>query len=75
MLFYSYSYVDWSQHEPESGVFNFNDNLDIVEFLTLVNNTGLNAILRPGPYIDAERDFVSEIKLMIIEVYEQLQII
>lgn len=50
-------YVDWSQHEPEPGVYNFEGNLDIVSFLTLANTTGMNVVLRPGPFIDAERDF------------------
>lgn len=51
------TYVDWSQHEPEPGTYNFEDNLDIVAFFSLVNETGLTGILRAGPFIDAERDF------------------
>ncbi|GAB6024565.1 hypothetical protein CHUAL_009717 [Chamberlinius hualienensis] len=50
------TYVDWSQHEPEPGVYDFSDNLDIANFIQIANDTGLNVILRPGPYICAERD-------------------
>ncbi|XP_047450931.1 beta-galactosidase-1-like protein 2 isoform X1 [Mugil cephalus] len=50
------TYVPWNLHEPERGVFNFEDDLDIEAFLRLAADLGLWVILRPGPYICAEWD-------------------
>uniref|UniRef100_T1J8I2 Beta-galactosidase n=1 Tax=Strigamia maritima TaxID=126957 RepID=T1J8I2_STRMM len=50
------TYIDWSQHEPSPGKYDFSDNLDLVSFIKLAHKVGLLVILRPGPYIDAERD-------------------
>ncbi|KAB7503455.1 Beta-galactosidase [Armadillidium nasatum] len=52
------TYIEWASHEPEPGVYNFEGGLDLLSFLTIANEEGLLAILRPGPYIDAERDMV-----------------
>ncbi|XP_077500001.1 beta-galactosidase-like [Amblyomma americanum] len=49
-------YVEWSSHEPQPLEYNFEDMYDVVGFLNEVKNEGLLAILRPGPYICAERD-------------------
>ncbi|CAM1321929.1 GLB1L (predicted) [Pycnogonum litorale] len=51
------TYVDWSQHEPEPGEYKFDGELDFVEYVKLAQKMGLLVIFRPGPYIDAERDF------------------
>lgn len=50
------TYVEWSSHEPEEGQFKFDGFQDIVRFLKLAQKNDLLVLLRPGPYIDAERD-------------------
>lgn len=54
-----FSYVEWSLHEPHPGVYNFEDMADLEYFLQLIKDEGMYVLLRPGPYICAERDFVS----------------
>ncbi|KAG1652956.1 Beta-galactosidase [Nymphon striatum] len=56
-LFHYLCYIEWSQHEPEVGQYDFEGNLDVVKFFQTAQKMGLLVILRPGPYIDAERDF------------------
>ncbi|MFP4353859.1 MAG: beta-galactosidase [Phycisphaerae bacterium] len=51
------TYVPWNLHEPEEGKFNFEGDLDVVEFVRKAGQYGLMVILRPGPYICAEWDF------------------
>ncbi|KAM3615821.1 uncharacterized protein V6R79_008354 [Siganus canaliculatus] len=51
------TYVPWNLHEPERGVFNFEDQLDLEAYLRIAASIGLWVILRPGPYICAEWDF------------------
>ncbi|EFN79021.1 Beta-galactosidase [Harpegnathos saltator] len=50
------TYVEWSLHEPERGQFNWSGDADIVEFLSIAEQEDLLVLLRPGPYICAERD-------------------
>ncbi|XP_015364754.1 PREDICTED: beta-galactosidase-like [Diuraphis noxia] len=50
------TYVEWSLHEPYPGVYNFEDIADLEYFLKLVQDEGMYLLLRPGPYISAERD-------------------
>ncbi|XP_067102453.1 beta-galactosidase-1-like protein 2 [Osmerus mordax] len=50
------TYVPWNLHEPERGVFNFQDQLDLEAYINLAAELGLWVILRPGPYICAEWD-------------------
>lgn len=50
------TYVEWSSHETEPGVYNFSGKNDIVKFLQTAQEVGLLVIFRPGPYICAERD-------------------
>ncbi|XP_069003810.1 beta-galactosidase-1-like protein 2 [Embiotoca jacksoni] len=50
------TYVPWNLHEPERGVFNFENELDLETYLHLAASLGLWVILRPGPYICAEWD-------------------
>ncbi|XP_065642617.1 beta-galactosidase-1-like protein 2 [Hydra vulgaris] len=50
-------YIPWNLHEPEPGYFDFSsDQLNLSEFLYLLQGYGLYAIIRPGPYICAELD-------------------
>ncbi|TKS81297.1 Beta-galactosidase-1-like protein 2 [Collichthys lucidus] len=50
------TYVPWNLHEPQRGVFSFEDQLDLEAYLRLAASLGLWVILRPGPYICAEWD-------------------
>lgn len=50
------TYVPWNLHEPQRGVFKFDEELDIDAYLSLAAKLGLWVILRPGPYICAEWD-------------------
>ncbi|CAL8360872.1 unnamed protein product [Merluccius merluccius] len=50
------TYVPWNLHEPERGMFNFQDQLDLKAYISLAAELGLWVILRPGPYICAEWD-------------------
>ncbi|XP_038215303.1 CAD protein [Zerene cesonia] len=50
------TYVEWSSHEPEEGVESFADDNDLVKFINIAEEEGLYVLLRPGPYICAERD-------------------
>lgn len=51
-------YVEWSLHNPEQGVYNWKGIADLEHFLGLAQQLGFYVILRPGPYICAERDNV-----------------
>jgi len=46
----------WSLHEPRKGDYNFEDELAVADFMQLIADEGLYAILRPGPYIGADLD-------------------
>lgn len=50
------TYVEWSLHEPEPGQFNWSGDADLVNFLNIAQEEDLFVLLRPGPYICAERD-------------------
>ena len=52
-------YIEWSSHEPEPGVYNFDGNLDIASYFETAQKFNLSIILRPGPFIDAEREMVT----------------
>ncbi|MBE6790172.1 MAG: beta-galactosidase [Ruminococcaceae bacterium] len=51
------TYTAWNMHEPEEGKFDFAGNLDLKAYLELVNELGMFAIVRPGPYICSEWEF------------------
>lgn len=51
------TYIEWSHHEPEPGTYNFKGDYDLITFLQVASDVGLLIVLRPGPYIDAEREF------------------
>ncbi len=46
--------IPWNLHEPEPGVYHFQDEADLPAWLDLCQELGLFAIVRPGPYICAE---------------------
>uniref|UniRef100_A0A3B5A540 Beta-galactosidase n=1 Tax=Stegastes partitus TaxID=144197 RepID=A0A3B5A540_9TELE len=50
------TYVPWSLHQPEQGVFNFHTQLDLGAYISLAAELGLWVILRPGPYVSSELD-------------------
>jgi beta-galactosidase len=51
------TYAFWNVHEPRRGSYDFNGENDIAEYVRLAGATGLDVILRPGPYVCAEWDF------------------
>lgn len=51
------TYVAWNLHEPRKGTYCFEGMLDLPLFLKTAQKVGLNAIVRPGPYICAEWEF------------------
>ncbi|GAA1737545.1 beta-galactosidase [Isoptericola hypogeus] len=48
------TYVPWNWHEATPGRFDFGGDRDVERFLCLVGELGMDAIVRPGPYICAE---------------------
>lgn len=50
------TYVAWNLHQPAPGVTRFDGAADLGAFLDLAAQEGLDAIVRPGPYICAEWD-------------------
>lgn len=58
------TYVPWNLHEYQNGVFDFGNGisdfqnfLDIVQFINLAETEDLFVIIRPGPFIDSEWEF------------------
>lgn len=51
------TYTAWNLHEPEEGKFDFEGMLDLKAYLELINELGMYAIVRPGPYICSEWEF------------------
>ena len=49
-------YVFWNSTEPKDGVWDFSDNSDLDAWLSLIQEMGMYAIVRPGPYSCAEWD-------------------
>lgn len=50
--------VEWSLHNPHPDKFVWEGMGDIEQFIRLAAEEDLLVILRPGPYICAERDMV-----------------
>lgn len=48
------TYVAWNAHEPRQGEWDASGWNDLGRFLDLVHAEGMDAIVRPGPYICAE---------------------
>ena len=53
------SYVPWNVHELHPGTFTFSGASDLPRFLTLAQKYDLVVLLRMGPYICGEWEFVS----------------
>ncbi|XP_017787650.1 PREDICTED: beta-galactosidase-like [Habropoda laboriosa] len=51
------TYVEWSLHQPNENEWRWTGDADLVEFLNIAQDEDLFVLLRPGPYICAERDF------------------
>lgn len=47
-------YVFWNAHESREGQWDFSDNLDLDAWLSLIQELGMYAIVRVGPYSCAE---------------------
>lgn len=50
------TYVFWNLHEQKRGVYDFSGDKDLVAFVKLCDESGMHAIVRPGPYVCAEWD-------------------
>ncbi|WP_413452844.1 beta-galactosidase family protein [Georgenia phoenicis] len=50
------TYVAWNFHSAQRGEFRLDGQRDLTRFLRLVQDAGMHAIVRPGPYICAEWD-------------------
>lgn len=50
------TYAYWNYHEPREGQWNFTGDHDLRAFLKLVQDMGMYAIVRIGPYINNEWD-------------------
>lgn len=48
------TYVFWNVHEPEKGVFDFEGRSDMVKFFKLIQEHDMYAVVRIGPFIQAE---------------------
>ncbi|XP_010535801.1 PREDICTED: beta-galactosidase 7 [Tarenaya hassleriana] len=51
------TYVFWNAHEPARRQYEFSGNLDLVRFIKTVQDAGLYAVLRIGPYVCAEWNY------------------
>ncbi|XP_022731075.1 beta-galactosidase-like [Durio zibethinus] len=51
------TYVFWNAHEPARRQYDFSGNLDLVRFIKTIQDEGLYAILRIGPYACAEWNY------------------
>ncbi|KAL5850777.1 hypothetical protein ACOSQ4_008790 [Xanthoceras sorbifolium] len=51
------TYVFWNAHEPSRRQYNFDGNLDLVRFIKSIQDEGLYAVLRIGPYVCAEWNY------------------
>ncbi|MDE7395162.1 MAG: beta-galactosidase, partial [Clostridiales bacterium] len=49
-------YFPWNWHELEPGVYRFDGDADVDEFLKICADRGLMIVARPGPYICSEWD-------------------
>jgi len=52
-----FTYLYWQDIEPHQGQFDFTGNNDVAGWFDEVAKAGMKAVLRPGPYVCAERDW------------------
>lgn len=50
------TYIEWSTHEPTEGQYTWDGIANLEQFIQIAQEEDLYVILRPGPYICAERD-------------------
>ena len=50
------TYAFWNFHEPQEGKFIFTGDRDLDAYLKLIHSLGMYAIVRMGPYVNAEWD-------------------
>ncbi|KDP29649.1 hypothetical protein JCGZ_18811 [Jatropha curcas] len=48
------TYVFWNIHEPVKGEYHFEGRFDVVKFMKIIQEKGMYATLRLGPFIQAE---------------------
>ncbi|MFG1923164.1 beta-galactosidase [Cryptosporangium sp. NPDC048952] len=48
------SYLFWLHHSPAPGEYHFDGNLDVAAFVDLADETGLDVMLRIGPWVHGE---------------------
>jgi hypothetical protein len=58
------TYVFWNAHEPARRQYDCSGNLDLVRFLKAIQDEGLYAVLRIGPYVCAEWNYGYEITMV-----------
>lgn len=51
------TYVFWNGHEAVRRQYDFSGNLDLIRFIKTIQNEGLYAFLRIGPYACAEWNY------------------
>ncbi|XP_021298184.1 beta-galactosidase 15-like [Herrania umbratica] len=51
------TYVFWNAHEPIRRQYDFSGNLDLIRFIKTIQDEGLYAVLRIGPYVCAEWNY------------------
>ena len=51
------TYIFWNMHQPEPEIFDFENNNNIKEFITIAKSENLFVIFRPSPYVCAEWEF------------------
>nr|DAD41658.1 TPA_asm: hypothetical protein HUJ06_015981 [Nelumbo nucifera] len=51
------TYVFWNVHEPKQGKYNFEGNYDLVKFIKLIKEMDMYAVLRIGPFVQAEWNY------------------
>ena len=51
------TYIFWNEHEQIPGVYNFEDQYNIFEFIEMAQKIGFFVIFRVGPYACGEHDF------------------
>ncbi|CAN6456637.1 unnamed protein product [Victoria cruziana] len=51
------TYIFWNAHEPRRRQYNFEGRLDFIKFLKTIQDVGLYAVVRIGPYVCAEWNY------------------